>query len=136
MPYLLMLVLIAVLLFIFVVGPRLNELFLISIRDGELLVVRGRVPTALLQDIAEIATRHAVEQATVRALRGRDGARLATSGLDDGVAQRLRNSFHLYPVSKLAAAPLIEERNLGQVMGIVWLAWMLRGSMRTPRTMR
>mgnify|MGYP001608074382 CR=1 FL=1 len=131
MPYLLLLVVITVALFLLVVVPRLNELFLISIRGGELLVVRGRVPAGLLRDIGEIVRRDGVGRGSIRALKTPDGVGLVTSGLGEGTAQRLRNAFHLYPMSKLRSAPLLEERNLGQIVGIVWLAWMLRGMMRT-----
>ncbi|MDP7114159.1 MAG: hypothetical protein QGH45_19465 [Myxococcota bacterium] len=41
MPCLLLLVVIAVLVGLFVVVPRMNELFLVSVRGGEVLVVRG-----------------------------------------------------------------------------------------------
>lgn len=61
----------AFLVFLYVLG-RQNELFLLSIRNGDVLVVRGRVPPAFLR-----------------------------------------------------AAPPIERPTLGQVLGIVWLAWLL-----------
>ena len=124
MPYLLILVVIVVLIALFVVVPRMNELFLVSVRGGRVLVVRGRVPPGLLHDIEDVVQRAGVERATIRALKAPEGARLVVSGVDEGVAQRLRNAFRLQPMAQLRAAPILEERNLGQVLGIVWLAWL------------
>ena len=125
MPYLLLLVVIAVLVGLFVVVPRLNELFLVSVRGGQLLVVRGRVPASLLHDIEDVVQRAGVESATLRAVKTPEGARLVTAGIDDGVAQRLRNAFQLQPMAQLRRAPLMDDRILGQVLGFVWLAWLL-----------
>ena len=125
MPVLLLLVVIAVLVGVFVVVPRLNELFLVSVRGGKLLVVRGRVPPSLLHDIEDVVRRAGVDGATIRAVKTPEGARLVTSGVDEGVAQRLRNAFQLQPMAQLRRAPLMDDRNLGQVLGFVWLAWLL-----------
>ena len=125
MPYLLLLVVIAVLVGLFVVVPRMNELFLVSVRGGQVLVVRGRVPPSLLHDIEDVVQRAGVERASLRGEKTPDGARLRAAGVDEGVAQRLRNAFQLQPMAQLSRAPLLEDRNMGQVLGFVWLAWLL-----------
>jgi len=106
---------------------RSAEIFCVSVRDGRALVIRGRVPPALMRAIREIvAAQPAVARATIRAARGENGARLTARGtIDEGRVQRLRNAFGLFPASKLRHAPPIARPTLGQVLGIAWLAWML-----------
>jgi hypothetical protein len=50
--------------------------------------------------------------------------------MSEATEQRLRNVFGIHPVQKLRAAPPIRAKNLGQVLGIAWLAWMFLGSRR------
>jgi len=105
---------------------RQNELFFISVRDGRVLVVRGRVPAGLLSDIKDVVQRPAVSRASIHARKEDGGARLTVGGaVDEGRKQRLRNVFHLYPISRLRAAPAMKRPTLGQVVGIAWLAWLL-----------
>ena len=104
---------------------RMREIFCVSIRDGRCLVVRGRVSASLLAGIADVAQRSGVRRGTVRAMKGEHHARLAFHGIDDGTAQRLRNVFGHHPVQKLRAAPAMTKRNLGQMLGVAWLAWLL-----------
>lgn len=105
---------------------RGRELFCLSIRDGHVLIVRGRVPGGFLHETAEAVKRPRVARATVRALKGEHGARLAFSGgLDEGRQQRLRNVFALYPASQLRQATPVKRPTLGQLLGIAWLAWLL-----------
>ncbi len=105
---------------------RANELFCISARKGRLLLVRGRAPQSLLSAFRDVLTRADAARATIRARRDKAGARLSISGITDvGVKQQLRNVFHLYPISNLRAAPRSTNRTLGQILGIVWLAWLL-----------
>jgi hypothetical protein len=123
MPTWLILVVAALVLFF---AWRAMEIFCVSVRDGRALVIRGRVPPALLRAIREIvAAQPAVARATIRAVRGEDGARLTASVIDDGRLQRLRNAFGLYPTSKLRAAAPVAQPTLGQLLGIAWLAWWL-----------
>lgn len=116
----------AVVLVLLVLG-RANEIFCISVRDGKLLVVRGAVPPGLLHGIADVVRRERVDRATIRAVKAEGHARLVASGVSDGVAQRLRNVFGTHPIQKLRAAPVPKARNVGQVLGVTWLAWMLLG---------
>jgi len=103
---------------------RQDEFFRVSIRKGRVLVIRGRIPTGYLEDLRDVA-RH-VEHGTVRAVKDSGGALLVLSASIDGItAQRMRNTFSLYPATKLRAAPRIAQPNLGQVLGIEWLAWRL-----------
>jgi hypothetical protein len=113
---------------VLVVLSRANEIFCISVRDGKLLVVRGAVPSALLHGLADVVRRERVTHATIRAVKGDGHARLVASGVTDGVAQRLRNVFGTHPIQKLRAAPMPKARNLGQLLGVAWLAWLLVGS--------
>jgi len=107
-------------------ASRASEVFCLSVRNGRVLVVRGRIPGGLLSDIREVVSKPVVARATIRAMKQEHGARLAVSGdIDEGRTQRLRNIFRLYPISNLRAAPVIEKPTLGQVLGIAWLAWLL-----------
>ena len=105
---------------------RSRELFLLSVRGGRVLVVRGRVPGGFLHEARLTVARPPVARATIRAVRGDHGAQLRFSGaLEEGRRQRLRNIFALYPASQLRAAKSIERPTLGQLLGIAWLAWLL-----------
>lgn len=114
-----------------VVLGRANEIFCISVKNGRLLVVRGAVPTGLLHGLADVLQRERVKDATIRAVRADGHARLVASGVSDAVAQRLRNVFGAHPIQKLRAAQVPKARNLGQVLGVAWLAWLLLGN-RSP----
>jgi hypothetical protein len=109
-------------LFLFFVH-RQNQLFVLSIRNGRVLVVRGRVPPGFLEDVRAIA--RGVKSATIRATKSDGHARVTASGLDDNALQRLRNAFSVYPAARLRSAPPIARPTLGQVLGIAWLAWLL-----------
>ncbi len=105
---------------------RANELFLVSVRDGKVLVVRGRVPVSLLQAFREAVNEPAVRRGWIRAWKAESGAQLACGGdIPEGREQRMRNAFMLYPASKLRQAPVVDRPSLGQLVGVVWLAWLL-----------
>ncbi|UQA60944.1 DUF3634 family protein [Polyangium aurulentum] len=106
---------------------RGNELFHVSARDGRVLLVRGRIPPSLLTGFGEIVQRAGVRRATIRAVKEGGGARLVASGVDENTAQRLRNAFGVHPIQRLRTAPFAGDRNLGQVLGFAWLAWLLAG---------
>ena len=113
----------------FVIGlwwfTRTRVLFHVSVRDGKVLVVKGRVPGGMLHEIAESMRRPKVRRASIRALKTETGGRLTFSGdIDEGRRQRMRNVFALYPASQLRSAPAIEQPTLGQLAGIAWLAWL------------
>ncbi|MDB4961553.1 MAG: hypothetical protein JWP01_1552 [Myxococcales bacterium] len=101
------------------------EVFYLSIRNGRVLVVRGRVPTSLLHDFAEIVRDPVVRSGWIRVFRGEHGAELLCGGdIDEGPEQRMRNAMMLYPLSKLRHALPVARPTLGQMLGIAWLAWM------------
>jgi hypothetical protein len=103
---------------------RAGELFCLSVRDGKILVVRGRAPAGFVSEAKAVVS--GVRRATIRGIKGEDRARLSFSGdLGEAREQRLRNLFALYPASKLRQAPAIARPTLGQILGIAWLAWLL-----------
>ena len=104
----------------------MGELFCISVRDGKVLVIRGRVPVSMLQEFREAVAHPVVRRGTIRAFKTETGGRLTCSGdIGDGVEQRMRNTFMLYPASQLRHAPAIKQPTLGQLTGVAWLAWLL-----------
>jgi hypothetical protein len=110
---------------------RAGELFYISVRDGKVLVVRGRVPVSMLQEFRECVANPVVRRGSIRAYKTESGGQIACSGdIGEGREQRMRNTFMLYPASKFRSAPVDKNRTLGQVAGVVWLAWMLDRSNR------
>jgi hypothetical protein len=112
------------------VWERQRELFLISVRDGKVLLVRGRVPGALMNDVADVVGREPkVRRGRVRAVKDANRARIVTSGIDEFREQRLRNIFSVHPVSHLTAAPPLSRRSVGQFLGIAWLAWIFDRSL-------
>ncbi len=107
---------------------RSSELFCVSVRDGRLLLVRGRIPSHLLAEFGEAVRDPAVRRGTIIGRRGEAGAELVVTGdVPDGRAQRMRNTFMLVPMAGLRSAPPPSRRTIGQVLGIAWLAWMLPG---------
>ena len=112
-------------------GSRSRELFLLSVRNGRVLVVRGRVPPRFLGNARDIARDSAIRRGTLRAFARHDGAKVECSGdIDEGTAQRLRNVFQLHPMSALRNAPAIAKPTVGQLLGIAWLAWFLESRVR------
>lgn len=94
-------------------------------RNGRVLVVRGRIPSGFLREIAEMMRRPPVTRATIRAVSGEHGAQLVFGGaIDEGRQQRLRNTFALYPTSQLRSAPAIRKPTVEQLVGVAWLAWL------------
>lgn len=120
---LLVLVLVALVAWFF--WSRAHEVCIISVRGGKLLVVRGRAPQVLINDIGEVIRRAKVRGTTVRIVKEGGGAHISASGVDDATAQRLRNVLGAHPYRLLASAPPAIGRNLGQILGITWLAWLL-----------
>lgn len=105
---------------------RSRELCVLSVRQGRVLVMRGALPTSLLEAIADIVARQRVARATLRFLRDGERGRLVATGLDAPSAQRVRNVLGTYPLPKLLTAPPPRAPNLGQRLGLSWLAWRLR----------
>ena len=114
--------------FVYLMVTRANELFCVSIRDGQALVVRGHVPPKLWRELLTTVRMARVTRGTIRAVKSGGQARLVTSGIDAGVEQRLRNSMGSAGLNAMklgSSESRPASRNLGQVLGIAWLAWML-----------
>jgi hypothetical protein len=112
---------------------RSSTLFVVSVRDGRVLVVSGRIPGRLLQEFKDVLGGPPVRRAKIRAWSDVDGGHLSMSGLDEGTGQRLRNVFRLFPVAQLRSAPRIAQPSVGQLLGIAWLAWMFERSVDSVR---
>jgi hypothetical protein len=112
----------------FLIVQRMNELFLLSVRNGRVIVVRGRVPPGFLRDVRLIV--RGISRAKIRGVKSDGHARITGSGLDERALQRLRNAFGHHPMSRLRAAPPIARPTLGQILGIAWLAWLLDSTFR------
>ncbi len=104
---------------------RANELFVVSVRNGRAIYVRGRIPRGLLADINDVVSRAQVAHATIRVVFSQGRIRVLARGLDERVLQRLRNTVGIVPEHKLRGASVPRRRNLGQLLGLPWLAWML-----------
>lgn len=100
---------------------RKSELCWISIRHGQLLVVRGRVPQGLLGDFRPLIRRVQRGELFIHTASG--GGRLETRGVDETTTQRLRNVLGIKPETQFVSATTIRNPNLGQKLGIGWLAW-------------
>jgi hypothetical protein len=109
---------------------RANELFFVSVRGGRVLYIRGRISPVLLREFEDVVARAAVARASLRAVLSGGRVRLLVKGTDGDVAQRLRNVIGIVPEHKLRAAQPPRMRNLGQRLGIAWLAWRLDARQR------
>lgn len=105
-------------------AARANELFFVSVRDGKVLLVRGRIPQGLLNDFKDAVQKPPVKRGYIKAVKTPGGAQLYGGGdIDEFVEQRLRNIFNFYPAARLRAAST-EKRTMWQVLGITSLAWL------------
>ncbi|MCA9616216.1 MAG: DUF3634 family protein [Sandaracinus sp.] len=127
------LLMLAVALLVFGVGylvvSRANELFCVSIRDGVCLVIRGNVPPKLWRELVTTAQVNRIDRGTIRAVKEGGAARLVTDGIAPEITQRLRNSIGSAGLNAMrlgSASGSNGARNLGQILGIAWLAWMLQ----------
>ena len=112
-------------------ASRANELFYVSVRDGRVLVVRGAVPQALLNDFKAAVQKPLVKRGSIKCVKTQAGGQIYAGGdIDDFTLQRLRNIFRIYPVSNLRAAEVNGKRTLGQILGIAWLAWIFDAATR------
>lgn len=86
---------------------RINELFVLEVQQGDLRVVRGRIPQGLLSDIEDVVRHLEVPSATIRAVSedGRAVIYAHGKGLPRGLRQRLRNTISQWPLAKIRNAP-------------------------------
>ena len=115
----------AVVLLYLWLSRRANEVFCLSLRGEETLLVRGRIPRGLDPELAELLRRGGVDRATVRCVRENGQARVVLDGGDERLAQRVRNVFGNGPWRDLKFAQPAPQKNLGQRLGWTWLAWRL-----------
>jgi len=112
----------------YLVMTRANELFCVSIRDGRCLVIRGNVPPKLWRELLTVVTQAKIRRGTIRAVKSGGAARLVTAGIDPGLEQRLRNSLGSAGLSTMKLGSSKQSggsRNIGQLLGLTWLAWFL-----------
>ncbi len=108
----------------YLVLSRMNELFFVSVREGKALVVRGHVPPKLWRELVEVVRRDRVEHGSVRAVKADGRVRLLFSGIGEHTGQRLRNSLGSAGLASMRVHQVRGPRNLGQILGISWLAWL------------
>jgi hypothetical protein len=85
---------------------RANELFFVRIRDGNVRLVRGRVPPRLFDDVADVVRKPAVPRAELRAVNEGGRPRLYAEGeLSAEHKQRLRNVIGAWSVQQIRNAP-------------------------------
>jgi hypothetical protein len=68
----------------------------IRLQGGQARCIRGVVPAGLLADLDEVARSLPQAKATVSLSGAGDGLRVAVKGLDEGGAQRVRNTVNLH----------------------------------------
>ncbi len=130
MPLLMILAVALIAIVAIMVVSRANELFYISIREGRCMIVRGNVPPSIWSEVREVVRISGVRRGSIRAVKDGGQPRLLFEGLDERVAQRLRNSvgnrgFGRMRASASAQSGCSSSRNLGQLLGVAWLAWLL-----------
>lgn len=81
---------------------RSNELFVIRVELGNVELVRGRVPPALLQDLEDVFQATSAS-ARIRVVAERGRPRVTVSELDEGLAQRVRNVVGRFPIAQIRA---------------------------------
>ncbi len=73
-------------------------------KDGELAVVRGRLPPRVLGDLRDVARRDRLESARIFVVRSKDRARVEVRGtVNTDTLQRIRNVIGTVPLAKLLA---------------------------------
>lgn len=111
---------------------RARAICVLSVRRGRVLVLRGNLPSSLLDALAEVVDRQGTVRGTVSILRDGERARIEASGLDEYALQRARNVLGTYPLARLLAGP-VRSRNLGQRLGLAWLSWRLHDAEQRRR---
>lgn len=82
---------------------RATQLFVVKVRAGQALFVRGRMPHGLLADIADVVRSSHIEHAEVRAVRRSGRAELYFAGVvSPEDQQRLRNAVACYSLQRIS----------------------------------
>ncbi|HKY36057.1 MAG TPA: DUF3634 family protein [Polyangiaceae bacterium] len=82
---------------------RARELFRLSARHGELSLERGRLPPALLQELADVARRERLHEVVIRAVVEGGKPRLIVDGDSKGAEQPLRNVLGRFTLLQIRA---------------------------------
>ncbi|MET0340118.1 MAG: DUF3634 family protein [Polyangiales bacterium] len=114
-------------------ATRARALCVLSVREGRMLIMRGSLPASLLEALADVVARDRTRRGVLQVLRDGDRARLTARGLGPEAAQRARNVLGTYTLTRLVNAPRTRRPNLGQRLGLGWLAWRLHDRRRGPR---
>ena len=109
---------------------RARVLCELAVRNGRLLLMRGSLPTSALEALADVVARDGSRSGVIRVLRDGERARLEGVGLGPDALQRARNVVGTYSLTRLKNAPRSRRPNLGQRLGIRWLAWRLHDRQR------
>jgi Protein of unknown function (DUF3634) len=101
-------------------------LFVLSVRGKRTMLVVGKIPNPLWQDIEEVLLTFPGARGSVIAKRENGDRVYELRGtFSPACAQRLRNTLGLYSIDALRRAGQLKKGNLGQRLGITWLAWYL-----------
>jgi Protein of unknown function (DUF3634) len=104
---------------------RQRELCVLSVRNGRTLRLRGKLPGEARIAINDVLARARPKRGTIRVLVAEPRAELVVRGIDAETAQRLRNVVGTFTLARLRSGDTAHRRNLGQRLGIEWLAWYL-----------
>ena len=89
-------------LVLLVVGARRkNELFCISVRDGQPRLERGRLPPALFDDVCEVVKRERLQRGVIRVVLEAGTPRLLLQAEAAAAAQPLRNVLGRFSLVEL-----------------------------------
>jgi hypothetical protein len=85
---------------------RANELFLVHYRGGRIRVARGRIPQALLNDLADVLRSTPTELVALKGVVEDQRVRVYAEGeLTEAQRQQIRNVISGWPVAKIRNAP-------------------------------
>ena len=87
------------------VGPlaQANELFVLEVRRGALIVTRGRLPGRLHDELEDIVQRAQVHSGRIRVVTENRRPAATTEGLSAEVSQRVRNVVGMFRVADIRA---------------------------------
>jgi hypothetical protein len=85
---------------------RANELFVVRFRAGRARVARGRIPQALLNDLADVLRSNPTDDVALRGVVEDQRVRVYAEGeLSEAQRQQIRNVVSGWPVAKIRNAP-------------------------------
>jgi hypothetical protein len=81
---------------------RAADLFVVRVRGGRAVFVRGRMPQSLLHDISDVVRSPPVSEAVLRVVRRSGEAELLVEGeVSEGQRQQLRNAIGRFSVQRI-----------------------------------